>query len=102
MGSWTESEHLFDTRDPTDRLVTCDWNQYLDHDGECEECDQTCTRGCTSGDVCFECHPTCRTCTGHASHECVDCWCGASVDADGCCQCDGEGFEPLGDKCQQT
>merc|ERR1712038_445882 len=84
-------------------LFDCDWNQYVDYEGECEECDATCTSGCTNGDVCFECHPTCRTCTGHSSDECVDCWCGAELDADGCCVCNGDaGFEAEGDKCQQT
>ena len=97
-----EGEGLFASENPAG-LINCDWNQYLDHEGECEECDGTCTRGCTSGDVCFECHPTCRTCTGHAVDECVDCWCGAEIDGDGCCMCDGDaGFEASGDKCQQT
>jgi len=87
----------------TTGLNECDWNQFLDFHNECVECDATCTQGCTTDDVCFECHPTCRTCTGHKVDECVDCWCGASVDSDGCCTCDSaDGFEPLGDKCEQT
>lgn len=84
-------------------MIDCDWNQYLDHEGECEECDGTCTSGCTNGDVCYECHASCRTCTGHAVDECVDCWCGAERDVDGCCMCDSaSGFKASGDKCQQT
>jgi len=94
--------NIFDTSDENS-LINCDWNQYLDHEGGCEECDQTCTSGCTNGDVCYECHPTCRTCTGHASHECVDCWCGAEVDSDGCCMCNtDEGWAEHGDKCQYS
>lgn len=95
-----ESDYLFTMDFPF--LIDCDWNQYLDFEGECEECDPTCTSGCTSGDVCYECHASCRTCTGHEVHECVDCWCGAERAADGCCYCDGEsGFANSGDKCQQ-
>jgi len=95
-----ESDALFTVDTPF--LINCDWNQYLDFEGECEECDATCTSGCTSGDVCYECHASCRTCTGHEVHECVDCWCGAERAADGCCYCDGDaGFANSGDKCQQ-
>jgi len=97
---YIESDFLFTVEEPM--LINCDWNQYLDFEGECEECDATCTSGCTSGDVCYECHASCRTCTGHEVHECVDCWCGAERAADGCCYCDGEaGFANSGDKCQQ-
>jgi len=79
----------------------CDWNQYLDAEGECEECDATCTSGCTNGEVCYECHSTCRTCTGHKVDDCIDCWCGAEVDGDGCCQCDGsDGYTKDGAKCK--
>jgi len=81
----------------------CDWDQYLNAENECTQCDPTCTSGCTNGEVCFECHPTCRTCTGHRVDECIDCWCGAEVDGDGCCACNGaNGFTKHGDKCKQT
>ena len=94
---------LFSTETDLESYNDCDWNQFIDHDGDCEECDATCTNGCTSGDVCYECHSTCRTCTGHSTDDCVDCFCGAEVDADGCCSCNAdEGFEPEGSKCKQT
>ena len=75
-------------------LNTCDWNQYLDAEGECKECDSTCTRGCTSGDKCYECHESCRTCIGHANDFCIDCYCGAELDwpdeESSCCNCSAE------------
>jgi hypothetical protein len=42
-----EGTTLFDSS--TSGLNECDWNQYLDHHGKCQECDETCTSGCTSG-----------------------------------------------------
>ena len=80
-------------------LNMCDWNQYLDAEGECEECDPTCTHGCTSGDICYECHESCRTCIGHSNDECVDCYCGAERDFPyndaSCCNCT-EGMTKVG------
>ena len=68
-------------------LINCQFGEYVDFEGECHKCHVSCTSGCTSGEVCYECHPSCRTCVGAEIHECVDCWCDAELNGGNCCVC---------------
>ena len=75
-------------------LALCSNNEYLDHELECEPCHASCNNGCSNGGVCYECHATCRTCTGPSVNDCVDCWCYAERDMPdqtaSCCNCASE------------
>jgi hypothetical protein len=83
-------------------LNDCDVNEYLDAERECEPCHASCRNGCSNGDVCLECDPTCRTCIGTGIDECVDCWCDADrqlpLNAASCCVCHS-GFEERDSLC---
>ena len=43
--------------------------------------------------VCHACHPTCRTCSGPRSHDCLTCTSGKELDSQGHCICSNNYIE---------
>jgi hypothetical protein len=103
---WAEIFYNSQNAKFADEFIECDWDQYLDAESECEECDATCSNGCTSGEICYECHADCMTCLGPGSDDCVDCRCHSHrVDLkqlSSCCECDAPDWSGSPQVCEES